>query len=119
MPVRTSESPLTCSSCRQPMQPQDFERNDHGQVRVDLCFTCQGIWFDHLESAQLAPSAVIELFKEIHAHKDDPRQPLASQMTCPRCSEHLVLSFDLSKAGRFSYFRCPRGDGRFTTFFQF
>jgi hypothetical protein len=30
-----------------------------------------------------------------------------------------VQSFDLSKAGRFSYFRCSAGDGRFTPFFQF
>ena len=37
----------------------------------------------------------------------------------PRCADALALSFDLSKAGRFSYFRCVRGDGRYTPFFQF
>jgi hypothetical protein len=31
----------------------------------------------------------------------------------------LVLSQDLCKTGHFSYYRCPRGDGRFTPFFQF
>src|SRR5262249_19009719 len=62
-----NSSVLTCPSCRQPMEGQDFERNDRGQVRVDLCFRCQGIWFDHLESVQLAPAAVVELFREIHA----------------------------------------------------
>ena len=110
---------IPCPNCRQPMHTQELERNDHGTVRVELCFTCAGIWFDHLASVELAPAAVIELFKEIQSHRDDPRQPVANQLTCPRCNGALVLSFDLSKAGRFSYFRCSHGDGRFTPFFQF
>jgi hypothetical protein len=86
---------------------------------VDLCFSCGGIWFDHLESVELAPSAVIELFKEINAHTIDSRHPAADRLRCPRCADALSLSFDLCKSGKFSYFRCPRGDGRFTPFFQF
>jgi len=113
-------SPVTfCPSCRGAMQPQDLERHDDGSVRVDLCFICAGIWFDHLASIQLAPVAVIQLFKEIYAHRDDARKPRASQLQCPRCDQALVQSFDLSKAGRFTYFRCSVGDGRFTPFFQF
>jgi hypothetical protein len=110
---------IPCPNCRQPMHTQDLERNDHGTVRVELCFTCAGIWFDHLSSVELAPAAVIELFKEIQSHRDDARQPVANQLTCPRCDGALVLSYDLSKSGRFSYFRCMRGDGRYTPFFQF
>jgi hypothetical protein len=101
------------------MQSQEFERHDDGRVRVHLCFGCAGIWFDHLASVQLAPVAVIRLFKEIYAHRDDARQPRASLLKCPRCDDALVRSFDLSKSGRFSYFRCSVGDGRFTPFFQF
>ncbi len=101
------------------MQAQDLERHDEGSVRVDLCFVCAGIWFDRLASIELAPGAVIELFKEIYAHRDDARRPRASRLQCPRCDEDLVQSFDLSKGGRFSYFRCTVGDGRFTPFFQF
>jgi hypothetical protein len=101
------------------MQAKNFERYDQGAVQIDLCYTCAGIWFDHLESAQLAPAAVIQLFREIYAHRNDTRRPAASQLGCPRCRGPLALSYDLSKTGRFSYFRCPRGDGRFTPFFQF
>ena len=86
---------------------------------VDVCFSCSGIWFDHLASVQLAPSAVIELFKEIHSRGDTARRPLDKHLECPRCRDDLTLSWDLGKAGRFSYFRCERGDGRFTPFFQF
>jgi hypothetical protein len=110
---------IPCPNCVQSMQAQDLERHDHGSVRVYLCFACAGIWFDHLASVQLAPSAVIELFKEISTHQDGVRQPVANDLSCPRCRDPLVLSFDLCKAGRFSYFMCRRGDGRFTPFFQF
>jgi hypothetical protein len=110
---------ISCPNCRQPMHAQDLEHNYQGLVRVDLCFACAGIWFDHLASVQLAPAAVIELFKEIHSHRDATRQPLSARQNCPRCSNALVLSYDLGKAGRFSYYRCLRDHGRFTPFFQF
>lgn len=101
------------------MQTEALERHGQGTVNVELCFTCSGIWFDHMASVELAPAAVISLFKEIHAHPDVAKQALAGTMSCPRCGDALVLSYDLAKSGRFSYFRCARGDGRFTPFFQF
>jgi len=110
---------LACPNCQQPMGPQDLERYDNGRVRVDICFTCAGIWFDRLESTQLAPVAVIDLCKQIYNHRDDRRRPLIETMQCPRCRDALIRSFDLSKTGRFSYFRCARDQGRFTPFFQF
>jgi hypothetical protein len=88
-------------------------------VNVELCFACAGIWFDPMASVELAPAAVISLFKEIHAHREVVRQPVASRLGCPRCGDALALSFDVVKSGRFSYYRCSRGDGRFTPFFQF
>ena len=119
MSVAAAQTAIVCPNCRAPMQAQEFERHEEGTVRVDLCFGCAGIWFDHLASVQLAPGAVISLFKEIYAHKDDARRPRESHLQCPRCDDALVQSFDLSKSGRFSYFRCVGGDGRFTPFFQF
>lgn len=110
---------IPCPNCRNQMQSQSLQRHDHGVVEVDLCFACAGFWFDHGVSVQLAPAAVIDLFKEIYAHRGDARQPTGNQLNCPRCHGALVLSFDLSKSGRFSYFACHRGDGRFTPFFQF
>jgi hypothetical protein len=119
MPNAATLPTIACPNCRQAMQTQDLEKIDHGTVQVELCFGCAGIWFDHLASLQLAPAAVIELFKEIHEHPDAGRQTAASHLKCPRCSDELALSFDLCKSGRFSYYRCLRGDGRFTPFFQF
>jgi hypothetical protein len=101
------------------MESEELERHDQGVAQVDLCFACAGIWFDHLVSVLLAPAAVIHLFKQIYAHRDDARQPVSNSLSCPRCGDALVLNFDLSKSGRFSYFACHRDGGRFTPFFQF
>ncbi len=114
-----ADAALPCPNCRQPMFGQDLEHAYHGRVHVGICFDCAGIWFDHLTSMQLAPAAVIELFREIHAHEDAIRRPYVDNLSCPRCSGPLTLSYDLSKSGRFSYFKCRHDEGRFTPFFQF
>jgi hypothetical protein len=62
---------------------------------------------------------VIELFKTIRPHLEGDRRPVAESLHCPDCGDALALGYDLCKTGRFSYYRCARGDGRFTPFFQF
>lgn len=118
-PATAAIRALSCPNCRESMYSADFERHGGGKLQLDLCYPCAGIWFDRFESAQLAAVAVVELFREVYAHRDDPRRPLGSRLNCPRCPDELGLSHDLCKSGRFSYYRCPHGDGRFTPFFQF
>lgn len=109
----------SCPSCRAPMSAHRFPRKLAGEVALDLCFACQGIWFDEYESLQLAPSGVVELFKLIHEHRDGQRLPLASPLRCPRCMEQLIHSQDRVKSGLFNYLRCGQQHGRFITFAQF
>ncbi len=109
---------INCSSCRAPMEAHRFERKLTGDTELDLCFACQGIWFDEHESPRLAPSGVIELFKLIHEHRNDQRLPLSSPLSCPRCHERLIPSQDRVKSGLFNYQRCGQ-HGRFITFSQF
>lgn len=102
------------------MLQKTFARQTHGEVELDLCFSCHGIWFDDFESVQITPGGIIELFKLIHEHRDDQRLPLRDVLNCPRCNEKLLLGLDLAKAGgRFNYHRCLQKHGRFTTFAQF
>lgn len=102
------------------MSKHRFERLLHGEVVLDLCFHCNGIWFDEYESAQITPGGIIELFKLLHQHQDDQRLPLREPLTCPRCQERLLHGLDLAKhGGRFNYHRCLQKHGRFTTFAQF
>ena len=101
------------------MVTQRFERKITGEVELDLCFSCQGIWFDAHESLQLAAASVVELFRLIHEHRDEQSMPLASGLHCPRCNERLIESQDRVKSGLFNYLRCPQQHGRFITFAQF
>ena len=112
--------PTACPSCRQSMSKHRFERLLHGEVILDLCFECQGIWFDDFESVQITPGGVIELFKLLHEHHDDHRRPLGEPLQCPRCKEKLLHGLDVAKhGGQFNYHRCLQKHGRFTTFAQF
>jgi hypothetical protein len=102
------------------MLQKTFERQLHGEVELDICFSCQAIWFDDMESVQITPGGIIDLFKLIHEHGDDERQPLRDPLTCPRCQEKLLHGLDVAKhGGKFNYHRCLQKHGRFTTFAQF
>lgn len=100
------------------MQTIAVDSRSVGQIDIDFCVQCFVIWFDKTESVQLAPSAVVELFKIVNACSDKPRLPLASALPCPRCRAKLQLTHDIGKTGRFSYYRCE-AHGRLTPFYQF
>jgi uncharacterized protein YbaR (Trm112 family) len=101
------------------MQALDFERGLGGKVTLDLCFACEAIWFDCNESMQLAPGGVIELFKLLHIHRDDPRRPLSNSLACPRCSTRLAFTHDIARGNAITYYRCELCHGRLTAFVQF
>jgi hypothetical protein len=119
MDAAVCDPKVACPSCAQPMAKRALPNHDGGPVCLDLCYPCHAIWFDRNESVQLAPRGVIELFREVHARHDEPRNPLPARLGCPRCRKPLALAHDLAKAGRFSYWRCPEEHGRLTPFFQF
>ena len=110
---------MDCPNCKGEMKSQSFDRHLAGDVSVDLCFPCHLIWFDRAESLQLAPAGVLELFKLIHRHERSGRHPLHERFGCPRCGAKLRRTEDVSKGGRFRYFRCAQNHGRLTPFFDF
>ena len=112
-------TPTPCPACRQPMSHLTLPKRDAGHVDLDLCFPCQGIWFDNFESYQISPGGIIELFKLIHAHRDEMRMPHPVRLHCPRCNDALLPVLDVAKSGRFTYQRCLQKHGRFTVFAQF
>jgi hypothetical protein len=101
------------------MQPLDLERRAAGTLVVDLCEPCQALWFDPMESPQLSPKATLELFRAINDARPEERRTLPRHMNCPRCDTPLAETQDLQHTTRFSYYRCVRGHGRLTPFFQF
>ena len=109
----------TCPSCRNPMQMHVLPGNHGHTVELDLCFQCQGMWFDAQENLKLTPAAVAELFKLLHARRGDARHPLANDLDCPRCRGGLTKGFDLVRSGRYITYRCGSGHGRFSPFSSF
>ncbi|HEY2627620.1 MAG TPA: zf-TFIIB domain-containing protein [Usitatibacter sp.] len=110
----------TCPSCHAVMRRQAFSSravNGRG-VDLDICYDCQGIWFDPFESAQLAPAAILEIFEAIRK-QGAPARPLAVSCACPICHRGLALTHDFERTNRITYFRCTAGHGRFSTFMQF
>ncbi len=89
------------------------------KVELDLCPTCQVIWFDHLESLRLSPGATLRLFRLIGEHKQQSPPPLKEPLKCPRCDLRLLLTNDRQRNTPCRYRRCAREHGRLITFFDF
>ncbi|MCC6243597.1 MAG: hypothetical protein IT353_12200 [Gemmatimonadaceae bacterium] len=101
------------------MESRHLARHLHGEVVIDVCWSCHAMWFDQFESTQLTPDAVLSLFRQIHEHGTQPPRPLALSLRCPRCTTVLVPTHDIQKHARLHYFRCPDGHGRLITFMEF
>lgn len=100
------------------MRAVALPRKPHGEVVVDLCPACRGLWFDAYESLQLTPEATLALFREVAALGEAPANTPAPSR-CPRCRKSLAATSDLARSTRFAYWRCADGHGRFTPFVQF
>lgn len=101
------------------MERRAFAGRGIGPVELDLCFGCQAIWFDTMESSQLTPGAVLELFDLIRKLQVQPPRPISGSCACPTCHHALGLVHDIERTNHITYYRCPDGHGRLTTFAQF
>ena len=119
MDVPSAAMATPCPSCGQSMATLRLERRPHGEASIDACAGCRALWFDGFESVQLTPGATLALLKVIHEAEREAARPLGARLACPRCSAPLALTSDLQRTTRFSYYRCPRGHGRYTPFVQF
>ncbi|MBS0467396.1 MAG: zf-TFIIB domain-containing protein [Proteobacteria bacterium] len=111
--------PTLCPSCRQRTETRRFTASDGRPLELDLCFACQGLWFDPQENTRLAPAAVLQLFALLHEHHGDARHPLSDRLRCPRCSKDLAKGYDMAQGGRYVTYRCAARHGRFSTFGSF
>ena len=94
-------------------------RDPLAPLTLDACDHCQALWLDAMESQQLTPGALIEVFRAIGASHPESRAPFPALLPCPRCTTPLTLTRDIRKTTRFTYYRCRRGHGRFTPYAQF
>ena len=101
------------------MDAPSFERLYGRRLTIDVCHHCQCLWFDDQEFLQMTPGATLQLVASVAEDKELTRQPWAAAPRCPRCARPLAETHDLQRSTRFTYYRCPAGDGRFITYYQF
>lgn len=110
---------MTCPNCRAAMTSLTLAGHYERTLVIDLCQNCQSFWFDGLESLQLDPASVLELFRIVgRAGSGDP-VPLSDSARCPRCEGTLIRTFDQQRRAKFEYRRCPVEHGRLTSFYNF
>lgn len=88
-------------------------------VEFDVCTACQAFWFDLYKSPQLSAASTLKLMKLISEHPPNGTVSLAQNLRCPRCGGRLLLTHDLQRATRFSYWRCEKEHGHFIGFVDF
>ena len=110
---------MNCPSCAAAMTSLTLGARLGADVQVDLCPTCQVIWFDRLESVNLSPGSTLKLFRLIGERPQKSPAPLATLIKCPRCDIRLLATSDRQRNTPFRYWRCGRDHGRLITFFDF
>src|SRR5690349_2242116 len=106
---------MNCPNCGASMQALTMAGHYDRSLSIDLCEACQAFWFDGLESLQLEPASVLELFRIVGKAGGGVRSPLSDRARCPRCDLQLVKTFDQQRQSKFEYRRCPFDHGRLTS----
>jgi len=101
------------------MQEHASEGHYGRSIVIDVCHQCCAIWFDNQELLQLTPAATLQLLADLADDHAAARRALGPRMVCGRCQCRLLETHDQQLNTKFWYHRCPRGHGRFVTYFQF
>jgi len=110
---------MKCPNCKNDMTSMTLDGRSGPPVTIDVCAGCQAFWFDRFESIHLSPGSTLKLMKLIGEHSSASKPSLQDSLECPRCSTRLLLTRDMQRNMRFSYWRCENEHGRFTGFFEF
>jgi predicted nucleic acid-binding Zn ribbon protein len=118
-PGRPVEPALGCGNCRAPMQRISLAGHYGSAVDLDLCESCDLIWFDDVETARLSGTGMLELIDRMARAYDLPFEPLRPAVACPRCTRPLQLVHNQTRWGRSVQLQCVRRDGAYQSFAEF
>jgi hypothetical protein len=117
--ARPADPALACGNCRAPMQRISLAGHYGSAVDLDLCDSCDLIWFDDVETARLSGSGMLGLIDRMARAYDLPFEPLRPNVACPRCAGVLKLVHNQTRWGRSVQLQCPRRDGAYQSFAEF
>lgn len=133
--LASSDDIRHCPQCRATMAPLRLRTHSGRTVLVDHCSPCRLVWFDTLESVQLAGLGWVELLREmsrgeLRAAAPDAAStaaPTTAQATnpaanpattprpptlgCPVCARPLKTVHNRTRWGRYPMQECPAGHG--------
>lgn len=105
-----------CVSCGKPMQLLRLAGHYGREVHVDLCAGCHLLWFDGVESVNLAGRGVLDLLRAIATSHGHAHVPLPPRLACPRCRAELKRVANFTSLGPTAQHECPRGHGAAQSF---
>jgi hypothetical protein len=101
------------------MAPVRLRGHTGRSVQVDHCAACRLVWFDMLESVQLAGLGWVELLREMIRGEAQPRSPSPAPrpatLPCPVCAQPLKAVHNRTRWGQFPAQECPAGHGHLHT----
>jgi Zn-finger nucleic acid-binding protein len=118
MSYSAPEKDMKCPNCSDEMKSMTVEAHLSAPETIDLCPACQGFWFDKYEDLKLAPASTLNLVKLIGENTSTP-PVMKGTLQCPRCQGQLLMTHDMQRSTKFSYWRCPNKHGRFIGFLDF
>jgi len=86
------------------------------EVLVDRCGPCRLVWFDTLESVNLAPRGWLGLLRGLQQAPATEAPWDGRPLACPVCAAALKPVHNLSRFGRFAALECPNGHGHLQSF---
>ncbi len=90
---------MQCPRC----ENTEIDRLELGEVMIDRCPACGGLWFDHTELEAVTGNS--ERLRQIEA--SIPKEGTACAAVCPRCQVPLRPLALSSGEGEFEIDRCP------------
>jgi hypothetical protein len=82
------------------------------EVVVDHCAPCRLVWFDALESVNLAGRGWVQLLRELQRDARAAQSPLRPPaLHCPSCQAALKTVHNATRYGRFPALECPQRHG--------
>src|SRR3954468_17529697 len=86
---------MLCPRCHAGMEGEVLDARLGTTVSIDVCRSCQVLWFDSHEDLQLAPASTLKLFRMIAKHADAPAATApgteaSAEPACPWCDLRLL-----------------------------
>lgn len=104
---------LHCPDCNHSLIAKKVRTHSGGQVEVDHCLFCHGVWFDHFEANQIPLPEIKKLTSQ--KHRPESAHPEASrrigQNKCPHCLVSLTPLQSASIPRFLRVFTCPQCRG--------